>query len=319
MNTNIPSRPKITLLVLNYCSLEDTLACVEVIRKINYDNFELLVIDNASPDGSGAMLANSIPQHEFLQLPRNTGYAGGNNTAMFKAIAGGADYILILNPDIRLSPDTLSTYVEIMQAHPNAAGLNSVQLQADQNTFDRSFSLGVLKPCGHHGTTLSESPMPDVFESDTIFGAALMLSVPALKQVGGFDPLYFAYGEETDLCRRFRMHGFKLLVTTRSPVTHLRTVYEKPLSRFVLFLKLKGYYLSIFKNPENSTRAACKRIFRDIKNALKGNKNFFPYDTYPYDNKIIIKTLAWLVVFLPVAWLHKRKEQKPAPHYIDRP
>jgi len=144
-----------------------------------------------------------------------------------------------------------------------------------------------------------------------------MLSAESIRRVGGFDPLFFAYGEEIDLCRRLRMHHYRLIVTTKAPVIHLRTVYAKPLSRHVLFLRLKGYYLSLLKKPNNSINRVFKMIIRDVRAAMAGQANkIYPYDTYPYSKTIIIKTFIWLVFFLPLIWFHKIQEKTPGPRYI---
>lgn len=311
------TQPKVYVLILNYCSAEDTIACVKSFRATNYSNSHLLVIDNASPDGSGQQLKEAIPPAEFIQSEKNIGYAGGNNEGMKIALQNNADYILIVNPDIRLPPEALQDYVGIMASDQSIAGLNSIQLQADNLTIDRNFSLGILEPNGFKNSTSDTTDIPSLFDSNMLFGAALMLSTTALRRVGGFDPLFFAYGEETDLCRRFRMHDYRLVVTTKSPVVHLRTVYTKPLSRRVLFLRLKGYYLSILKNPNIEMRKSFKRVYFDIKSALLGRaQNLYPYNTYSYDRLIVIKTLFWLLTFFPIAWLHKKKEKRGGQLYI---
>jgi hypothetical protein len=314
--TSFPS-PLVHILVLNYCSLDDTLACVETIHGINYPNFHLRVIDNLSPDGSGKELAQVLPAQEFMQMGKNLGYAGGNNYAIRRALQEGADYVLIVNPDVRLPPDCLRDYVDIMSRDQSIAGLNAIQLQGNGIEIDRGFRVGVLQPNGLDQESFDASEFPDTFESPVLYGAALMLSAAAIRQVGGFDPLYFAYHEEIDLCRRLRLHGYRLIVTSRSPVLHIRTQYAKPLSRRVRFLRLKGYYLSRLKNQEREMRATLKAIFREIRAALLGRAgNIYPYDTYPYDRSIVLQTLGWLVWFLPLIWLHKKHEARNGMHYI---
>lgn len=309
--------PCVYILVLNYCSLDDTLACVKAIRGITYPNFRLLVIDNQSPDGSGKQLAHAVPPHEFIQTGRNLGYAGGNNRGIQRALQDGADYILIVNPDVRLPPDCLRDYVGIMSGDADIAGLNSIQLQGNGMDIDRGFRVGVLQPNGRDQERFDASAFPSFFESPTLYGAALMLSSAALRQVGGFDPLFFAYYEEIDLCRRLRLHGFRLVVTPRSPVIHIRTVYAKPLSRRVRFLRLKGYYLSRLKNREHSIRPTLKAILREIRAALEGRAGtIYPFNAYPYDRGIVLQTLGWLMWFLPLIWLHKKREMRRAMHYI---
>ncbi len=313
----MPNYPLVYALVLNYHSLDDTLLCVDSLRQVNYPALRILVLDNASSKNEGLILKQKLAQGEFIQLPKNIGYAGGNNKAIKFALEKGAHYVLILNPDIRLTPDSVQDFVDIMSTDKNIAGLNSIQLQADNHQIDKNFSLGILCPKGFRGNTMEETEMPEQFDSEILFGAALMLSAESIGRVGGFDPLFFAYGEEIDLCRRLRMHNYRLVVTTKSPVIHLRTVYNKPLSRYVLFLKLKGYYLSLLKKPNDSITRVFKMIIRDVKAALAGQaKNIYPYNTYLYSKPIIIKTVIWLIFFLPLIWLHKIQEKKPGPRYI---
>lgn len=312
-----PARPQVYLIVLNYCSAEDTLACVAAIRGICYPNFRLLVIDNNSPDGSGALLEQSIPAHEFMQTGRNLGYAGGNNAAIGRALNEGADYVLIVNPDVRLPPDCLSDYVNIMSRDTRIAGLNSVQLQGNGLDIDPGFRVGVLQPNDRDQERFNALAFPETFDSEVLYGAALMLSAAAIRRVGGFDPLFFAYYEEIDLCRRLRLHGFRLVVTPRSPVVHIRTVYAKPLSRRVRFLRLKGYYLSRLKNRDRAMRPTLVIILQEIRAALRGQAaNIYPYNAYPYDRGIVLQTLGWLMWFLPSIWLHKKRDVQPGMRYL---
>src|SRR4030067_2779954 len=155
----MPNEPSVWILVLNYCSLDDTLGCVDSVRMSDYSSFRLLVIDNASPDGSGAVLSNRIPSREFMQLPRNTGYAGGNNIGMARALQGGADYIMIANPDVRLSADTISKCVAIMEQQPSIGALNPIQLDGTGLKLDEKFRLGIFVRHGFPEPSLQSGGM----------------------------------------------------------------------------------------------------------------------------------------------------------------
>lgn len=297
------------ILVLNYCSLDDTIACVKAIRDINYSNLKILVIDNNSPDGSGKILSDKIPAHEFLQLPVNVGYAGGNNAGFKKALNDKADYILVVNPDVRLPADAIHVYMEIMSSNINVGAINSIQVGVDGVTIDSAFRTGVLGSLVVDGVSYKNGLLPDVLDVDLLFGAALFLRSSAIRRVGGFDPLYFAYGEEIDLCRRFKLHGYSLVVTCRSPVVHLRTNYDKPLSDFVLFLKLKGYYLSRLKNPKTSFGNELKLTMSDLLSAFRSQApNAYPFNRHKIKRTIILRSIFWFIFNAHRAWFHKKIE-----------
>jgi GT2 family glycosyltransferase len=295
--------------------LEDTLQCVESIRRIDYPALKLLVIDNASPDGGGAELARKIPREEFLQLPHNIGYAGGNNAGISMALREGAAYVLIVNPDVRLSADCLRNYVRIFASDGSIGALNSIQLGGDERTIDRAFLQGILAPAGYPSPVFHEENYPEIIEARTLFGAALMISADTLRRVGGFDPLYFAYGEEVDLCQRMMFHGFRLILTRHSPVIHLRTNYTRPLSDFVLFLKLKGYYLVWLKNPYQPLHRSARKVVRTLWAAYRGRaQDEYPFNTHSIRRALVGQAAWWFVLHAYQVWRHRRSEMAGRAH-----
>lgn len=304
-------RPLIYTLILNYCSLNDTLACVESIRQIRYPNLRVLVIDNNSPDGSGKTLGDKIPDHEFIQLPVNTGYAGGNNAGFRKALDNNADYIFVVNPDVRLPPDSITHYVDILESHPDMGALNPVQLSSDGQSIDESFSRAVLSSASPYRS----DHFSGLKEVKTLFGAALMLPARTIKQVGGFDPLFFAYGEEEDLCRRIRRSGFKLVVTPEAPVIHKRTNENRTVSDFVLFLRLKGAYLYNLKNPDLGFRFAVKHFARDFLLDLQGKRsNTYPFNKYPITLHNVLRAGVWVGRHLFSIRQHRKLDRTIGPY-----
>lgn len=301
--------PLVYVLVLNYCSTDDTLAGVDAVRNVAYTNCRLLVIDNNSPDGGGRQLASQLPPSEFLQLPINTGYAGGNNEGIRIALADGADYILILNPDVRLPRESITHYVKTMKADPAIGALNPIQLSPNGKSVDEKFERSVLSPYNVEHRQIDETGST-IITVKTLLGATLMLPRHAIEKVGGFDPLFFAYGEEEDLCRRIRNHKFKLVVTESAPVIHLRTKEATRVSDFVLFLRLKGSYLYKLKNPAIDFRYAAKQVARDfIMDLFFRRKKVYPFNAYEMRLKHVLKTGLWILLRLPIIRRHRKLDK----------
>jgi GT2 family glycosyltransferase len=307
----VNARPAVHAIVLNYCSLDDTLACAAAVRASHDANVRLLVVDNGSPDGSGRALARELPGDELLQLPRNTGYTGGNNAGIRVAIERGARPGLVLNPDVRLRPDAVAHYCEVLDAHPEIGALNSIQVAADGETIDPKFSAGVLAPLGYGGPRLADNDFPPLFEARSLFGAALMLPVRTLRRVGGFDPLFFAYGEETDLCRRIRRHGATLAITARAPVVHLRTPRTHPGPEVVAFLVLKGYLLYLAKDPAVPVSRALPGVLRQLAAALLGRPSRrYPFTHQRFTRGQLAHALAWFLRHAREIRAHRRLDRR---------
>lgn len=303
--------PLVYVLILNYCSFEDTIGCVESIRQSDYSNTRLLVIDNASPDKSGEEISKLIPSYEYMQLNNNIGYAGGNNVGMDTALRQGADYIFIVNPDIRLPANAIRTYVDIMIKNPKIYALNPVQL-SDNNEIDKKFSNAMFTQNNYPIPALSPTGSK-TWDVKALFGAALFISKSAIEKTGGFDPLFFAYWEEIDLCRRFKLNGGELIVTERAPVIHLRTKEKSPTpDDFVLFLRLKGMYLDRLKNPNLCLTVSLIQITRECIHYLHNDFT----GMFAWKKKHFLKSLVWIYRNLHSIAHHRYIERKPGPLYL---
>lgn len=316
MNDSMINTPLIVVIILNYNSLEDTTCCVESVRQSTYGNYRILVIDNASPDGSGEQLARLLPAREFLALSANTGYAGGNNIGMSLALEADASYILILNPDIRLTTDAISEYVNVMEHNPDIGILSPLQLQQFGGAVDEKFEHSILKPHGYD-SLIHDVSQNGLLNVSRVLGAVMMLRAETLRRVGGFDPLFFAYGEEEDFCRRTLIKGFRIAVTLAAPVAHLRTKEKHAVSGSILFLRTKGAYLLSMKNPHfNFITASVGVLGYALRDLLIMTRNRYPFSYYPVNRWHVFLSIIWLTIHLPNIFLHRRRESMDAP-YLD--
>lgn len=299
----MPNEPAVWILVLNYCSLEDTLACVSAIRQIDYPRLKLLVIDNASPDGSGAELARTIPGDEMLRLDHNIGYAGGNDVGLRIALQQDADYVFVVNPDVLLPADSVARYVSIMQAEPSISALNPIQFSADEITMDEFFRREMFDYNGYETPSLPLNP-DQQWDVKSLFGATLFLSRHTIEKVGGFDPLYFAYWEEMDLCRRIKYHGGRLVVTSAAPVVHLRSYKARGHDAFRAYLRLKGMFLYRLKDMSRPYSVLLRETLRDlVRNILSPATNEFGWGRREY-----LRTFLWFAVNFIRIRKHRRMD-----------
>ena len=116
--------PTVTVVVLNWNNLPDTIECLESLRAVTYPALRLLVVDNGSTDGSEAALRARFPGLELLQTGENLGFAGGNNAGIRRALEGGADHVLLLNNDTTVDPGFVTAMVDAARANPRAGLLS---------------------------------------------------------------------------------------------------------------------------------------------------------------------------------------------------
>src|SRR5262245_30272693 len=102
-----PALPRVITIVLSWNGRADTLACLASLRDLRYPAHEVLVVDNASTDGSPEAIRRAHPEVSLIENPENLGYAGGNNVGIAMARSREADFVWLLNNDTRVAPDAV--------------------------------------------------------------------------------------------------------------------------------------------------------------------------------------------------------------------
>ena len=219
--------PLVYIVVLNYMGAKLTVDCVSSVLRIAYPNFRVVVVDNASPDDSVAILreAYTDPRVEILVNGSNEGYAGGNNRGIERALSGGAKYILVLNNDTIADPSCLISLLEVMESDPRLgiAGCPILDLLASRDSPVTFFGNRISLFTGSVTPMTGGADWTDPHEVDAVCGAAIFLRKEMIERVGMFDSKFFLTWEETDLCYRARRAGYKVCAVPGPGITHLRS------------------------------------------------------------------------------------------------
>ena len=256
------SAPAVSIVVVNYNAGDLLTRCVGA-ALASRANVEVLVSDNGSADGSiQALRAAQGTDRRLIIIENgaNLGFAAANNIAIARA---KGEYLLILNPDCIMAPDTISIILDALQKNPDAGmagplianddGTEQVGCRRDiptlRTAFIRAFGLGKLfgvPDFNKAGTPLPPGPEP----VEAISGAFMLVRRAALEKVGLLDEGYFLHCEDLDWCLRFTQAGYKILFVPSAKVVHhkgacgvsipLKVEYHKSRGMTRFFRKFHG-------------------------------------------------------------------------------
>jgi hypothetical protein len=226
----------ISVITVNYNVKEFVLNLIFSLKKAlkNY-SYEIIVVDNASQDGSVEFIREKFPEVKLIANNKNVGFGKANNQAL--AIAQG-EYILLINPDAIVREDTFDKMVNFFKRTPQA-GLAGCKVLNPNGTlqlacrrgfpgpwtaFTKVSGLSTLFPksrffAKYNLTYLDENK---TYEVDAISGSFMMLKKEVYEKVGGFDPDFFMYGEDLDLCYRIQKAGYKVYYVHETEVIHYK-------------------------------------------------------------------------------------------------
>lgn len=214
----------IAIVILNWNGRDDTLACLESMRKVDYLDFNIIVVDNGSSDDSVDTIQSAFPEVEILQTGKNLGYAGGNNAGIRMALMQGAGYILLLNNDTVVDPGFLK---EMVKASAQMAdnGVFSPAIYYFSKPKELWYA-GTKWDSGHlqyeHITNTDTLKVGDgaVQETGYACGCALFASNKVFRRVGLLEERFFLIYEEVDWCEMARKCGYSSYLVRRASVWH---------------------------------------------------------------------------------------------------
>lgn len=183
----------------------------------------VILVDNASTDGTCESVAKEFPAVELVVLDQNIGFGRGNNVGIRMALQRGARYVLLLNQDAFVGPETLSALNSFMDANPDVGVCTPLHCSPDETRLDLRTYRGYL---GLHGAELLldalHGRLKPAYRIPGINAAVWFARADTFRTVGGFDPLFFMYGEDDDLMTRMRFHGVQFALLPQLNAVHLR-------------------------------------------------------------------------------------------------
>ena len=227
---------QVSVIIVNYnvkYFLEHCLYSVQ--QAIKLLKAEIIVVDNASSDGSMEYLLDKFPSVNFIDNPKNLGFAKANNQALREA---KGEYILFLNPDTIVSEDCMERCIQLLQSNPQlgACGVKMIDgsgrflpeskraFPSLQTSFYKLSGLTYLFPhskrfARYHLGHLSEEKSNEI---DVLSGAYFMSRKEILNKTGGFDERFFMYGEDIDLSFRIQQEGYKNFYVADTCIIHYK-------------------------------------------------------------------------------------------------
>jgi GT2 family glycosyltransferase len=224
----------LSICIVTYQAWDYLQACLRSIYQHTQGlDFEVVVVDNGSTDGTAEMLGRDFPEVTWIQNAANLGFTKPANQAMD---AAQGDYVLLLNPDTLIESDAFSLLVEFLQGHPDAGIVGPKVLNPDgslQKPCRRSearpwdvltYFLGLAERFPHDrrfsGYTMSYLNEDTTHEAQGVSGSCMLIRRAVLEQVGTFDERFFAYQEDADFCIRARQAGWKVYYYPQARVIH---------------------------------------------------------------------------------------------------
>jgi GT2 family glycosyltransferase len=260
--------PLVSIIILNYNGWLNTKECLESIFRICYPNYEVIVVDNGSTDGSLRYMETYFSNVKVISLPRNYGFADGNNKG---ATAARGELLVFLNNDTVVEKDWLMELVSQIQKDRQIAVCGSkVVFYSDSKIID--FAGGLISPIGagiNVGfSELDQSKFNTVRYSSHAYGASMLIRKDVFQKIGGFDSDYFIYHEELDLCWRCWLMGWKVLYVPASVIKHKRSIT----------VISEGNWLKLYHAQKNQIRNMIKNF--SFFNLVKGLIVNFCFDIY---------------------------------------
>jgi GT2 family glycosyltransferase len=266
--------PQVYILLLNFRGTQDTLACLDSLRNLNYTNYRTIVIDNASPDDSVERLKTRLQQNpqefQLIESAQNLGYSGGNNLGVSDVLKNSTlavdTYIWLLNNDTTVAPDTLTYLVNEAQ---RTGGLVGSLLLCPDGSYQQ---VGTRINWWNGGTKgYPEGAVQDGMPVETLSGASMLIPVQAIRKAGLLNESFFLYFEDGEASLRYARAGFPLTVAAQSLVYHKEgaTTGKKSLPTQYYFHRNRLRLLMMYAHPLQKLTILGYAFFRLCRSIVK--------------------------------------------------
>lgn len=263
------------IIVLNWNNPADTIECIESCLKIDYEPYQIAIVDNHSGDNSVEIFRQRFPDVPLIINQENIGYAGGNNIGIRYAIKQGADYVFLLNNDVVVEAAVLSKLVEGIRAFPRATMVAPKVLYYDARQVVNSMGTSIdwfrLRPYLGECNQVDHGQYVSIVKKDILVGCALMIRCNVLPEIGLLDENFFLLHEEADWCLRNLRFGYENIAVPEAVVYHKCSKTMQNFSEATHYYSVRNFLYLCRKNARGIDRLKtwCGFFLLSMKNMLK--------------------------------------------------
>lgn len=248
--------PLVSVVTVNYNQTKVTAEFLNSMSKISYPNFEIFVVDNASPIDDSDNLKHEFPNIQLIKSHKNLGFAGGNNLVLPHC---NGKYVLFINNDTEVEKGFLEPLVEVLE-NDQTIGMVSPKIQyfhtkdilqfAGFTRFNmltiRNFAIGFGE--------IDKGQYDVICETGSIFGAAMLVPMRVIEEVGMMTEIFFLYYEEHDWAAHIEKAGYKIYYQGKSLVLHKESISTVKDSPFQIYYLNRGRILFARRNTKGLKR-----------------------------------------------------------------
>lgn len=271
----------VSIVIVAYQSTSELLPCLQSVTDQVFDgSYEVIVVDNSPSSALKPLLSKKFPEITYTHPGENLGFGKGNN---FGADSAVGEYLFFLNPDTELADNVVSELVAFFNSHPQAGVVAPLLATMEGKPYHQQGSreLNPVSLLGAHSWIHTYWPNNPVhrwywfFNRDwqqptqlsVVPGTALMIRRSVFSQIGGFDPRFFLYFEESDLCRRVINKGWEVWQTPTAVVRHHWGATTKHHQLDQVFRESRRYY---FTKYYGAFTASVLEVFLELPRFIKG-------------------------------------------------
>lgn len=298
--------PKVSIHILNYNGQKYLERCLNSIRNTTYKDYQVTLIDNNSEDDSVTFVRKNFPEILIVQNKRNYGFAEGSNKCLRKL---KDSYVVLLGSDTEVESTWLEELIKLMETD-NTIGICGGKLLL----FDRAR----INSCGGECNVYGFAADRGIFELDKgqfnkteevfyVCGTLMLIRSKVLQHIGFFDSKYFMYSEDTDLCWRARLHGYKVIYVPRAIVYHKFGGVGGSANPTRLYLSKRNMMRTLIKNCGTSLLLSMLSRFLAMGVA---ETIFFLISGHVRFSLASIKAIVWNIKNIPDTYLARKEVQK---------
>jgi len=307
--------PLVSVIILNFNGCSVLRSCLEGMRRQKYSNFEVIVVDNGSVDDSVEVVQKEFSWVTLVVNEKNLGYAEGNNRGL--RVAKG-EYVVFLNNDAYPKDDWLSSLVKTAKSDSKIGIVGSKVFRGKTNLLESAggwieYPLGDAPPRAY--LKFDNGKYDKKEEVAYVSGAALLVKKDLTDKLGCFDPMYFCYHEETDLCWRARLAGYVVLYDPNAVVYHHGSFTTGKLSERRIYWQSRNRIMTNVKNLQIDN--LINSIFYEMANFIMVTLGGLLFRQY---RKYVIsywKACVWVLFHIPqiikkraeVQWRRKIRDE----------